>query len=77
MTVSRDGDPLVAWLDLVVAIGARERWSADEVLAAQRLLMEASAWKRGFRPPTSFREALRRARLLHGADRLSLGSGGL
>lgn len=48
---------LIAALDRLADMEAAGELESLEVIEAQRLLGEAAAWMRGFRPPTNFEEA--------------------
>lgn len=63
----------MAWVALR---GSIEGWTEDEVFDAQRILVDAETWKRGFRPPQTFREASARARSRKRNGTLGLSIGG-
>lgn len=60
--VRRSDNRLLRWIAWISYRGLAERWDDNEIFRAHALLAEAEAWRRGFRPPSSFREALSRSR---------------
>lgn len=59
----------IAWLHLRSLVEGWDRYGEGR-FAANIYLVEASAWKRGFRPPTTYHEAMARARADRRAGRL-------
>jgi hypothetical protein len=47
-------------LDLLHRHEHADGWSSEEVMGAQRILLETAAYLRGFRPPASWDEAWQR-----------------
>lgn len=79
--VRHEPDRLLRWMAWYRLRALLERWDdhedGPEIEGAHRLLIEAEAWRRGYRPPASFHEASIRIRAAVARGRLRAGSGGL
>lgn len=58
----RRSSHLSRWMSWITLRGKVEGWTEDETFAAIAILAAAETWRRGFRPPQSFREASSRIR---------------